>query len=240
MATIIEDAKRSAQLMQQHEPKSTNETQDVNQSTTTSTSTREHISCYRCGGSHLANKCRFIKERWRACGKMGHIARVCRSKNANKVPTKESKKNIRSPTTNTVDDTMTDDETNEESDPVYTLPVAPIKIQVMANGHDIEMELDTGAAVSLMSERTFHKIFKNELELKPSTVILRSYSGHRLEVLVVVDLTITHHAQTARLPLVVVTGDGPSLLGRNWLQLIKLDWGFISLSRGSQETHGRN
>ena len=129
---------------------------------------------------------------------------------------------------------------------VYTLPstkVPPIKIQVMANRHDIEMELDTGAAVSLMSERTFHKIFKNELELKPSTVILRSYSGHRLEVLGVVDLTITHHAhhaQTARLPLVVVTGDGPSLLGRNWLQLIKLDWGSIktiSLSRGYQETH---
>ncbi|XP_011408064.1 PREDICTED: uncharacterized protein LOC105315208, partial [Amphimedon queenslandica] len=77
MATMIEDAKRSAQFMQQHEPNSTKETQDVNQSTTR---TREHISCYRCGGSHLANKCRFIKKRCRACGKMGHIARVCRSK----------------------------------------------------------------------------------------------------------------------------------------------------------------
>lgn len=100
------------------------------------------------------------------------------------------------------------------------------------------MELDTGAAVSLMSERTFHKIFKNELELKPSSVILRSYSGHRLEVLGVVDLTITHHAQTARLPLVVVTGDGPSLLGRNWLQLIKLDWGSIKTIQSNSALAG--
>ena len=36
--------------------------------------------CHRCGGPHLAHVCRFIREVCRACGKTGHIAKVCRSK----------------------------------------------------------------------------------------------------------------------------------------------------------------
>ena len=44
---------------------------------------RENTStptCHRCGGPHFATNCRFIKEKCLACGKMGHIAKVCRSK----------------------------------------------------------------------------------------------------------------------------------------------------------------
>ena len=35
---------------------------------------------------------------------------------------------------------------------------------------------------------------------------------------------VTYGAQSTLLPLVVVTGDRPSLMGRNWLHEIKLDW----------------
>ena len=33
------------------------------------------------------------------------------------------------------------------------------------------------------------------------------------------------------LPLIVVDGDGPSLFGRNWLQVIRLDWSQLKLNR---------
>ena len=37
-------------------------------------------TCYRCGGPHLAPSCRFIHEKYKSCGKTGHIAKVCHSK----------------------------------------------------------------------------------------------------------------------------------------------------------------
>ena len=36
-------------------------------------------TCHRCGGQHLAPQCKFLDAICRACGKKGHIAKVCRS-----------------------------------------------------------------------------------------------------------------------------------------------------------------
>lgn len=37
------------------------------------------LTCYRCGGGHMARDCRFINEKCHACGKRGHLKRVCKS-----------------------------------------------------------------------------------------------------------------------------------------------------------------
>ena len=44
--------------------------------------TQKHkvLVCYRCGNNHLATSCRFQQAECRNCGKVGHIAKVCRSK----------------------------------------------------------------------------------------------------------------------------------------------------------------
>ena len=36
--------------------------------------------CYRCGAKHNPDQCHLKSEKCYACGKRGHIARVCRSK----------------------------------------------------------------------------------------------------------------------------------------------------------------
>ena len=41
--------------------------------------------------------------------------------------------------------------------------------------------------------------------------------------------------QKASLTLTVVVGDGPSLLGRNWLQLMKLNWRSIKVVNTPKE-----
>ena len=46
--------------------------------------------CYRCGGLHEQNNCRFIQSTCHSCGKKGHISCVCRStpKTPSHAPTK--------------------------------------------------------------------------------------------------------------------------------------------------------
>ena len=41
------------------------------------------------------------------------------------------------------------------------------------------------------------------------------------------EVHVRHGVNEAKLPLLVVGGDGPSLLGRNWLKCLRLDWGMI-------------
>ena len=45
----------------------------------------KRYTCYRCVGNHTANKCSFLSAECRACGKLGHIAKVYRSK-SKKIP----------------------------------------------------------------------------------------------------------------------------------------------------------
>ena len=54
-------------------------------------------------------------------------------------------------------------------------------------------------------------------------MLLKTYTGEPLK-LQEAKVTVCYKGQTVKLPLVVVKGDGPSLLGRNWLLKITLDW----------------
>ena len=38
------------------------------------------------------------------------------------------------------------------------------------------------------------------------------------------NVQVYYEGQSASLPLIVVKGDGPTLLGRNWLGTIRIDW----------------
>ena len=60
--------------------------------------------------------------------------------------------------------------------------------------------------------------------LQPSTANLRTYSGEKLKVQGMIEVKVKYEDQVTRLPLLVVEGSGPSLLGRDWLLRIKLDW----------------
>ena len=85
------------------------------------------------------------------------------------------------------------------------------------------MELDTGAAYSVISEATFRRAFSH-LKLRPSEVLLKSYTSERIQVLGQLNVHVHYGDQRARLVLLVVASNGRSLLGRNWLHYIRLDW----------------
>ena len=60
--------------------------------------------------------------------------------------------------------------------------------------------------------------------LRDSSVLLRTYCGERIHVVGEMDVCVQYEHQVQDLVLTIVAGDGPSLLGRNWLQKIQLNW----------------
>ena len=97
-------------------------------------------------------------------------------------------------------------------------------------GKSLTMELDTGAAVSIISDATRRRKF-TDVKLRKSKVILKTYTDQMMKVLGQLDVHVKYGTQSAPLILVVVAGNGPSLFGRNWLKYIQLDWKRISTVR---------
>ena len=99
------------------------------------------------------------------------------------------------------------------------------------------MELDTGAAVSVISSTAKAKLFP-QLKPESTSVILATYTDEKISVLGQIMVDVKYGKQHKTLPLYVVKGDGPSLLGRNWLTEINLNWKSLKLMSisGTQAT----
>ena len=91
------------------------------------------------------------------------------------------------------------------------------------------MELDTGAAVSIISSITKQQMFPAEQLLSTST-ILTTYSGEQMAVAGRMDVEVRCDGKGSSLFLYVVEGDGPNLLGRDWLRVLKLNWKSIKVA----------
>jgi len=99
----------------------------------------------------------------------------------------------------------------------------PLMVNLTVNGQSLQMELDTGASVSLISEQQYKQLHEAPT-LERSSVILRMYTGETLSILGSIEVTATCNKQTNRVPLLVIKGNGPNLMGRDWLAKFQLDW----------------
>ncbi len=79
-------------------------------------------------------------------------------------------------------------------------------------GMPFEMELDTGAAVSLISTETYNRILKH-LPLCSTDIVLRTYTGQALRPEGVIDVHVKMGKQTAVLPLYDVGSGLQSVIG---------------------------
>lgn len=59
--------------------------------------------------------------------------------------------------------------------------------------------------------------------LQRTDVKLRDYSGHEIPVVGEAKVHVSYGNQQACLPVFVTARDGPVLMGRNWLSVLKLD-----------------
>ena len=90
----------------------------------------------------------------------------------------------------------------------------------------MELTWDIKATLSVISEQTYHKLFSTGKApiLRTVTTKLTTYTREAINILGEVEVTVPYNRQEKKLNLLVVTGEVPSLLGRNWLSSIKLDW----------------
>ncbi|KAK3767415.1 hypothetical protein RRG08_032091 [Elysia crispata] len=176
-------------------------------------STTSDRVCYRCGGPHADSRCRFKDSKCYKCQKIGHIAKVCRSTHTAKVQPKNKHK------THVLDE----NNVTEQSYVLYSMysTSAPLCRNLLINGTAVKFQIDTGASLSVMNKKTF--VEKVNIPLKPSSKVLKTYTGENVQICGEAEVVVTDDVKTATLPLVVVERGGPPLLGRDWIQHLHVD-----------------
>ena len=166
--------------------------------------------CYRCSRTgHAHDKCYFKTQKCRNCGKQGHIAKVCKGprKRQQAAPKKGNHR-----TRYVEQEGILQSHIDSDAWGMFAIkaiqdePDAGIHIEVKVNGIPIHMELDTGASVTIISERTWQAKMA-AVPLQKSGILLKTYTGERPKVLGEAQVQVTYNTQRAQLPIVVVEGN---------------------------------
>jgi len=195
--------------------------------------TQSAIMCYRCMGEHLANVCKFCTTECYLCKKVGHIAKACKSKQKGKKSQPVTPKS-----NHYVEDEVTTAATGHKSSPdssygMFTVEgnsPNPIIMQVDINQVPVEMEVDTGASLSLINKATYDRICSRShtQALQKTDVHLKTYTGEALCILGTAKIQVKYGEITQQLHVYVVDGRGPNLMGRDWLGSLNLTVGVIN------------
>ena len=131
----------------------------------------------------------------------------------------------------TADETYSDDDDNQFVDddaPLFHLrsftanvntvnsTTTPIVVTPTIFGKPIQMELDTGSDVSLISKSN-PDLHSQNYKLESTNIRLKTYSGEQIRPLGKINVDVQINEQSATLDLLVVNQEGPTLFGHDWL-----------------------
>lgn len=176
--------------------------------------------CDSCGGSHLRKHCKFLNAQCHSCSKIGHLAKVCRSKLRNNrtaaVLTQGGQ------CSNYTDSDTTPDFTsllvgNSESASHLTQRLT------FSSGLSTEFIVDTGSPISFLSFNQFQKVCTTN-QLRPTDQRIQGVSGHSLPVKGEAQVLVKCHESDQSTPLsLVITERGPSVLGLDGLRALNVN-----------------
>ena len=109
------------------------------------------------------------------------------------------------------------EESSREFGDLYHVSVSknkkPISLKIYLEGRPVTMELDTGSAVSVMSEGVYFE-YLCHIPLKDTPLKLCTYMGESVRPMGFCHVTVQYQGQSKELPIYVVKNEGPTLFGR--------------------------
>uniref|UniRef100_T1II25 CCHC-type domain-containing protein n=1 Tax=Strigamia maritima TaxID=126957 RepID=T1II25_STRMM len=174
---------------------------------------RSSGNCSACGKTnHTIDACRFKNATCHGCGRAGHIKPVC-------------------PTTNTNSQNGTHSIDVRTQVPFYHVKctnkvhmtslrpnlVNPIVLKLQVANVMLPMEVDTGAAATIISSSCFQLNFALSFKLQKLSTEMTTYSGQLIKMSGIFEVPVAHKGQQFTLPLCVAENGPVSLLGRDWL-----------------------
>ena len=191
-------------------------------------------NCGFCGQKNWSplHKCPAKTVECNNCHKMGHFARVCRSKNNN---TRKQKINYLEETYNEED----------ESEPEEIQQITQINrvlpdendnygIKLKVNGRYQNFTIDTGSPVTIMPNNP--KLY-NPRDIKPLKERYQDVNKNEIKFLGKIWADIEHNGKTTKLPILITQRDDITpLLGVNWLKRLPITINKISLDEPTNQS----
>ncbi|XP_029904245.1 LOW QUALITY PROTEIN: uncharacterized protein K02A2.6-like [Myripristis murdjan] len=171
----------------------------------------------------------------------GHIARACRNnkksnaeKNADRRTRGRGRRFTQERNVHYCSPRVAEgSEEEEQAFPLYSVlgeeeeGEPPYKVCMALNEEPVTFEVDTGCGLTILNKKTFKKSEKCPSIEKKTRLKLRTYTKQKIKVLGKTYVKVNYKQQEKILPIIVVRGTGPNLLGRWWLKHVKLDWAEI-------------
>ena len=161
------------------------------------------LKCTGCGNNgHEVDKCRWKKCKCYTCGKLGHLKYKC--------PHKE---------TNYLTQEADDEELIYSMFTVETKEDGVMTTTLRFNDISCTLQVDTGAAVSIISEKTMKELWKpsKQPKLLSSSVKLRTFTNELIPVMGRIDVKTD---EGKYIKLYVVRGSVPNIAGRDLIKLL--------------------
>jgi hypothetical protein len=189
--------------------------------------------CFRCGNSsHRSNDCDAKERTCHTCNKVGHLAKVCLSNVKSDVGKQQKQVDRTQPLAPNTSSRSNDEDVfctrqykGSRSDKMM--------IEVSVDNNIIELELDTGAAVTTMSLNTFRKLLPHK-SLEPTNLQLRTYTNEVIKPIGMCLVDVKYGNKTVRGAIYVIAQNVDSIMGRDWIRKIDISWADIRSLRSTR------
>lgn len=177
--------------------------------------------CSCCGRNTIYNtilQCWYKKYSCNTCNNVGHLSYNCKNRKTNYM----SKERADSDSERGDDDST--EELDESFNRLYHLKnvgktnkiLDPIKLKIQVENKTVEMELDTGTSVSIISERDYNANFK-KIKVKNDGLRLQYYTKETVETMGYIKVNVKYNNKEFKVNCYIMKGAGPMLIGREWI-----------------------